>query len=77
MSKIRAVIVSYADPQDAARAVQSLRDQTVDLSEIVVVNNRPNESVVGAGHDVTLIKPATNLGYAGGANLGALRSDSD
>ncbi len=77
MSKIRAVIVSYSDPQAAARAVKSLRDQTVDLSEIVVVNNRPNESVVETGNGVTLIEPATNLGYAGGANLGALGSDSD
>ncbi len=77
MSKIRAVIVSYADPQAAARAVQSVRAQSVDVSEIVVVNNRANESVVEAGNDVTLIEPATNLGYAGGANLGALGSDSD
>ena len=66
---VRAVIVSYADPSATARAVASLRAQTLRPSEIVVVDNHPAGSL--GDLSATILRPGRNLGYPGGANLGA------
>jgi len=74
---VRAVIVSYADAAATANAARSLQQQTVPPAEIVVVNNLPGADLAELPEGVRLIEPATNLGYPGGANLGAAGAQTD
>jgi GT2 family glycosyltransferase len=74
---VRAVIVSYADAAATANAARSLQQQTVPLAEVVVVNNLPGADLAELPEGVRLIEPATNLGYPGGANLGAAGAQTD
>ena len=74
---MRAVIVSYADAAATANAARSLQQQTVPLAEVVVVNNLPGADLAELPEGVRLIEPATNLGYPGGANLGAAGAQTD
>jgi GT2 family glycosyltransferase len=74
---VRAVIVSYADAAATASAARSLQQQTVRPAEIVVVNNLPGADLAALPEGVKLIEPATNLGYPGGANLGAAGAQTD
>jgi len=74
--EVSAVVVSYADPQATARAVGGLRAQSVPAREIVVVDNRP-ERVVGEIDGARVVHPRANLGYAGGANLGARQTGGE
>jgi GT2 family glycosyltransferase len=73
---VSAVVVSYADPDATARAVASLRAQTVAPAQIVVVENHPTRRV-GDLEGTTVVSPGANLGYTGGANLGARHSGGD
>lgn len=77
MSTVRAVIVSYADAAATLKAVRSLQQQTTPLTEIIVVNNFPGLTLDELPHSVRLIEPSTNLGYPGGANLGAAGAQTD
>ncbi len=70
MSSVAAVIVSYADPEAAARAVASLRAQTRPPDTIVVVDNHPG-APLGAIEGARIVRTGMNLGYTGGANAGA------
>ena len=71
VSSVRAVIVTYADPAAARRAVESLRTQEDPPAEIVVVDNAPEGSLDDGVTGATVLAPGANLGYTGGANLGA------
>jgi GT2 family glycosyltransferase len=74
MAAVSAVVVSYGDPSATARAVASLRAQSVAPVEIVVVDN------AGRLHDLdgaAVVRPGVNLGYTGGANLGAAHTTGD
>jgi len=70
VSRVAAVIVSYADSEATARAVASLRHQTRPPDAIVVVDNHPGEPL-GAIEGARIIRTGANLGYTGGANAGA------
>jgi GT2 family glycosyltransferase len=70
--EVSSVVVSFAAPAETARAVASLRAQTVAPTEIVVVDNdaeRPLGELAGA----RIVRTGENRGYTGGANLGASR----
>lgn len=69
MNSVCAVVVSFADPRATARAVKSLRGQTVPPDEVVVVDNGGN--VGSQSLEARVLEPGRNLGYAAGANLGA------
>lgn len=77
MSSVRAVIVSYADPAAARRAVQSLRAQDDPPQEIVVVDNSPDGDLDEGVPGASVLAPGANLGYTGGANLGARGARTD
>ncbi len=65
------VIVSYDDPEATAHAVASARAQTVPPDEVIVVDNGPGHPAAALDLDATVLTPAANLGFAGGAALGA------
>jgi GT2 family glycosyltransferase len=72
-SSVSVVIVAYNTGPPLARCLESLEREDADL-EVVLVNNggRTREVVEAAQKDfVRLVEPGTNLGFAGGANLGA------
>jgi GT2 family glycosyltransferase len=73
---VSAVVVSYADPEATARAVASLRAQTVAPSEIVVIDNSP-DGRLGEVDGARVVRAAGNLGYAAGANLGVREARAD
>jgi GT2 family glycosyltransferase len=82
MSTITAVIVSYDEsPQQIRTAVESLLGQTRAPAEILVVDNRPGESVAPSLSDypesVKVIEPGSNIGYAPAINLAAARASGD
>ncbi|HEX7297886.1 MAG TPA: glycosyltransferase family 2 protein [Solirubrobacteraceae bacterium] len=76
MSEVSAVIVSYADLGATSRAVATLRAQTVAPTRIIVVDNDPASELV-ALEGASVVRPGRNLGYAGGANLGASRAGGE
>lgn len=69
------LIVSYNNPDDLARLLQSLDTAAGDLSVAVTVVDNASTCDVGpivAAHPgVGLIRSAANLGYSGGVNLAA------
>ena len=75
--RVAAVIVSYADAAATAAAVASLRAQTVAPAEIVVVDNHPGHPAAALGLEATVLTPGENLGFAGGAALGARATSAD
>ncbi len=71
------VIVSYDDPQATAHAVASARIQTLAPDDVIVVDNGPGHPAAALGLDATVLTPAANLGFAGGAALGARSTHAD
>lgn len=73
-----AVIVSFAEAPATARAVASARAQTIALDEVIVVDNGPGHPAADlALEGVTVLTPDANLGFAGGAALGATHASAD
>lgn len=70
MDSVCAIVVSYRDPVATRAAVASLLAQTHGPSEIVVVDNGPSGDL-GEIDGARVLGQATNLGYTGGANVGA------
>ena len=76
---VAVVIVSYDDPQATAQAVASVHAQSVAPAEILVVDNHPDHpaAALAAIHDhARVLTPSENLGFAGGAALGARSTTS-
>ncbi len=78
--RLSAVVVHYNDPEHLVACVDSLRcDPGID--EIVVVDNASDAEAVAVVmancRDVQVILSPVNLGFGGGANLGAIRSTGD
>lgn len=81
MADLAVVIVHYHTPELLAHAVGAARDATWRdgiEAQIVVVDNGSAESARAAIDrlDVQVVRPNRNLGYAGGVNLGAARTDA-
>ncbi len=82
MTTITAVLVSYDEsPQQIRVAVESLLAQTRAPAEILIVDNRPGESVAeslsGYPDEVKVIDPGSNIGYAPAINLAAARASGE
>jgi GT2 family glycosyltransferase len=76
------IIVSYNTAEYTKRAIQSIYDETKDITFTITVvdNNSPDDSVAVIRNnfpDVTLIESKKNLGFAGGVNLGAKATHAD
>jgi len=78
--RLSAVVVYYNDAEHLSACVDILlRDPAI--SEIVVVDNaspgQAAEAIVGARRPVQIVRSTTNLGFGGGANLGAAAITGD
>lgn len=77
---VAAVIVSWDEPEATAAALRSLAEQTVPLTEVVVVDNHPDHpaasspQITGAAQ---VLVPPENLGFAGGVALGVRETTAD
>src|SRR3954471_11186675 len=71
--RVTAVVVAYGDEPWLERSVDRIRvSEGVDV-EVVLVDNGCTDGAVDRldGTDrVTVVRPGTNLGFAGGCNLG-------
>lgn len=71
---ISVVIVNYNGKEFLERCLSSLKNQTIPGYEVIVVDNASSDGSIGfiTEHfqNCRLIKNATNLGFAGGANAG-------
>lgn len=78
--RLSVIVVHYNDPEHLVLCVDALRcDLRVD--EIVVVDNgsEPNtiKAVTASRDDVKIVCSPVNLGFGGGANLGAAHATGD
>ena len=74
---VSAIVVNYEGGEFLQRCLISLREQRVPLEIVVVDNGSSDGSVAEAVRrfpEVQVMRPAENLGFAGGANLGARRA---
>lgn len=82
MSQVDIILVSYNTAEYTIRAIESVFEQTkqTDVNLIVVDNASSDDSVERIRKtfpDVTLIETGTNLGFAGGVNIGAKTGNSE
>jgi GT2 family glycosyltransferase len=74
------VIVAYESGPALTRCLDSLEPKGEAPHEVVLVNNGsagPEVAEASARDCVELVSPGENLGFAGGANLGARRAKGD
>ena len=68
------ILVNWNRPKDTLECIQSLRFSTYQNYTIIVVDNGSSDDSLELlsrdGHDLTLLKAGTNLGFTGGNNLG-------
>jgi GT2 family glycosyltransferase len=73
--RVVVVVLHFRDPEDTLRCVSSLpRSTTLDFA-VLVVNNGPADAayddlVARLGPHITTVATGSNLGYAGGNNVG-------
>jgi N-acetylglucosaminyl-diphospho-decaprenol L-rhamnosyltransferase len=75
---VAVVVVCHNSAGDVARSLPSLRAQLRDGDELVVVDNGSTDAaaVRALAPDAVVMEPHANLGFAGGANLGAKHSSA-
>lgn len=80
---ITAVVVSYSDPDATANALRSLSVQSLEPTEVLVVDNHPAgaTAAIFAGDSpvpgLRVVHPGTNLGYTGATNLAAQEASGE
>ncbi|MHB8510916.1 MAG: glycosyltransferase family 2 protein [Actinomycetota bacterium] len=78
--KIVSVVLNYRRPEETIACVESLHADQPGIETIVVDNDSGDgsaERLAGALTDIVLVRNASNLGYAGGNNVGIRRALSD
>src|SRR6185369_16545927 len=75
------IIVSYNARAKLLACLASISSRLPECCQIIVVDNASSEGNADAVEadfpDVTVIRSTVNLGFAGGCNLGVLRSDGE
>lgn len=79
--KVSVVVLAYGAEPQLAECVAALRGSTNVDVEIVLVDNGCSEratvdALAGSG-EVALVRPRTNLGFAGGCNVGARHASGE
>ena len=77
---VAVVVLAYGDEPLLRQAVEAVLTSTGITVELVVVDNGcTSDAVSSLAPDprLTVITPGTNLGFAGGVNLGAAASSAD
>ena len=81
MTRVSVVVLAYGDEPHLHGCVESLLSSTaVDVDVVLVDNGCSQQAVVeelAARDRVTLVRPTSNLGYAGGCNAGAAQAEGD
>ncbi len=70
---VSVIVVSYNRSADLRRCLQALRDTRYPALELIVVDNASSDDaaeVAASFAEVKLVRSPTNLGFAGGNNLG-------
>ncbi|MFZ9876838.1 MAG: glycosyltransferase family 2 protein, partial [Candidatus Nanopelagicales bacterium] len=81
--KVSVVLVNFRGVNDTLNAIKSINESNYpkDLIEIVVVDNASNDDSVNKlkelKDEIKLIVSETNLGFAGGVNLGVKNSSGE
>ncbi|MFZ9360670.1 MAG: glycosyltransferase family 2 protein, partial [Candidatus Nanopelagicales bacterium] len=81
--KVSVVLVNFRGVNDTLNAIKSINESNYpkDLIEIVVVDNASNDDSVNKlkelKEEIKLIFSETNLGFAGGVNLGVKNSSGE
>lgn len=78
MTTVSAVVVAYGDSPFLDECVDALlasRDVAVDV--VVVDNGAPAVARLADRDAVDVVRPGTNLGFAGGCNLGVAKSSGE
>jgi len=72
--RVAIVIVNYNSTEDTIECLQSLKNISYDNAEIIVVDNGSNhdsvEKLQNFNNGFSLLTTETNLGFAGGNNIG-------
>jgi GT2 family glycosyltransferase len=82
-AEVTAVVVSFADPDACATAIDSLLDQSLRPIEVLVIDNDPGGATVASlaarppSASVRVVHPGANLGYTGAANRAAREARGD
>lgn len=76
---ISVVVLSYNRPAHLARSLASIRAQSIQPDEVILVDNLSAESdaiarVASGFPDYTLVRNEVNLGFTGGMNIGIGRA---
>ncbi len=77
--RVSVILVTYNSIPDLEQCLPALRGQTVPAEVVVVDNDSPDGTAdwVATHHrDVRLVRSGSNLGYAGGNNLGFSLTDT-
>jgi len=81
MDNLSIIIPHYNGEQILQRCLESVRDNTSGSYEIIVVDNNSSDNSIRMIEEqfpkVAIIKNKTNLGYAGGCNIGAEHAKND
>ena len=78
MNRLAVIVLNWNGSDDAIECIESLTEQTLKPTIIIVDNNSSDNSVsvfekyisIHKREDITLIKNPDNLGFAGGINTG-------
>lgn len=74
MYKIGIVILNWNSPEDTIRCIDSVLSICTDNFDLIVVDNGSTDDsvdrITSSASEITIIQTGTNLGYAGGNNLG-------
>ena len=72
---VAVVVVCHDSAEDVVRTLPALRDELREDDELVVVDNASRDATAARVRELApgavVLEPGANLGFAGGANLGA------
>lgn len=78
MNKIIAVVVTYNRLKTLIRSIDAISNQTQPVDEIIIINNGDSFDISLFPKEyqkrITIIKPSSNIGGAGGFSLGIQKS---
>ncbi len=82
MNRLAVIVLNWNGSDDAIECIESLTEQTLKPTIIIVDNNSSDNSVsvfekyisIHKREDITLIKNLDNLGFAGGINTGLVHA---
>lgn len=76
MAKVSVIVLAYGEEPDLSQCLTAILDQ--DPHQLLLVDNGAAEAVAKADDPrITVLRPGTNTGFAGGVNLAARHATGD